>query len=1317
MNQYHIYEAIGRGKHSVVYKGRKKKSIQYYAIKSVEKTQKPRVLQEVRTMHALEHNNILKFYAWYETSNHLWLILEYCVGGDLMSLLRQDMRLPESSIHDFGRDLVISIQYLHSNAIIYCDLKPSNILLDENGRIKLGGFGLSRRLSDINKTSLQQLPPAKRGTPCYMAPELFQDGSTHSSAADLWALGCVLYECAAGHPPFVSTSFNHLVNDILTGDPAALPNASPDFQDLISQLLDKNPATRLTWTAMCEHPFWQTPLPQRPMPPEPMLDAFIRRHGLRPAAQPVAIAPADGQLEAHVRAAQVRDSTVDVMRLSIIVRNNLEKDGDGNEYHAASSNGAPSGDVKLNHTDAELDFEEQSADAAGVTPDEEEAATPVPNVMDNSGALSSGGPDPASRGVVTMPDSESLRRSMVAENERQAAAAQHGLSGQAVPVPATSSDFERPASQEGGPSEQPSTSGTPRPTIYELIWHASDSSVKPIVANRRIERLPEPKWDAEALPFSPLTLQDMLSASQQDLEAFLTQVYRAIAGAAPLKDKVNVLAYFETLCTDTGSANVLINSSLTILIVRMLRNARAPTLRVRLASALGLLVRHATYIADELATTGVIEVLTEALKDKNERVRRRIMATLGELLFYVATQQQDTSQTSQWHVSATTITQVGRLLKPGEDEVAQHYAVKTIENIGSQVGEWAKRFASSEVVSYLVTIWQGSKNDNVRSTAASTLSRLMRHSPNLLGSTLEKYSLKPVIQGLMDDNAKVQAAAVNMLNLALTLPDAPADLASVLEELEAVPGLLAMLDSPVAALRAKALVSFALLAQSHLSLLLGAFQAKLSSQVERLQRDTDPYTSYAMSSLTTTVSAAVPVLLQKVSKELAMGHNGPNSPQQTTESALGLFPLLHHLLTCPVFRPAVVSDALIADLSAYLAASASNSVSDLTGIAEFQAVLLQCLEALCQYSEQVVSHHKAVATHLLPALAAAVGRAGESRDTRFLCLKLLCDVILHFLLETDLYSPSQQAQAAASGKGSQSQRDGLKAVVSDAVLPLIPAVLEEEDPMPLYALKLLVVLLDTHPTWALHLQRLGLVPRFFEFLSLEHSNNNVHNIRLCRLVIANADLTSQDLSDMRIAEKVSAVLAYSHENAVEPFLEPVLALSQALLEKDQQDMHRNMDEAGTTDALLPAIPILLELASHAEAAVACTAVQCLAILTEMFPQDTAAGFLSGDGLLMLADALQPMDEGSSAGEEEGSASRDPSAARAGQDGGDVDCMRQEQLLTCLTAACRFQPPVNIMAGDLLQLKRAIQGICQANNSALEQPAREALQYLTTLGTQ
>lgn len=68
------------------------------------------------------------------------------------------------------------------------------------------------------------------------------------------------------------------------------------------QLLDKNPATRLSWKGMCEHPFWHTPLPQRSMPPEPMLEAFIERHKLRPTALP----PPDAKdLASHVRAAQV----------------------------------------------------------------------------------------------------------------------------------------------------------------------------------------------------------------------------------------------------------------------------------------------------------------------------------------------------------------------------------------------------------------------------------------------------------------------------------------------------------------------------------------------------------------------------------------------------------------------------------------------------------------------------------------------------------------------------------------------------------------------------------------------------------------------------------------------------------------------------------------------------------------------------------------------------------------------------------------------------------------------------------------------------
>ncbi len=118
----------------------------------------------------------------YETSNHLWLILEYCVGGDLLSLLRQDVRLPETSIHDIGRDLLVSLQYLHASSVIFCDLKPSNILLDENGRIKLGGFGFSLKLADINKNLLQQtLVRMPLGAPPLPLPRRFPR-HTHSTS-------------------------------------------------------------------------------------------------------------------------------------------------------------------------------------------------------------------------------------------------------------------------------------------------------------------------------------------------------------------------------------------------------------------------------------------------------------------------------------------------------------------------------------------------------------------------------------------------------------------------------------------------------------------------------------------------------------------------------------------------------------------------------------------------------------------------------------------------------------------------------------------------------------------------------------------------------------------------------------------------------------------------------------------------------------------------------------------------------------------------------------------------------------------------------
>ena len=97
----------------------------------------------------------------------------------------------------FSKEIVSGLQYLHSNGIIFSDLKPANIFINEYGSLKLTDLGACKRINEIDDQP-------RKGTPCYMSPELF-DNSPYSFQSDLWALGCIMYELAQGHPPFLSS--------------------------------------------------------------------------------------------------------------------------------------------------------------------------------------------------------------------------------------------------------------------------------------------------------------------------------------------------------------------------------------------------------------------------------------------------------------------------------------------------------------------------------------------------------------------------------------------------------------------------------------------------------------------------------------------------------------------------------------------------------------------------------------------------------------------------------------------------------------------------------------------------------------------------------------------------------------------------------------------------------------------------------------------------------------------------------------------------------------------------------------------------------
>ncbi|XP_040332199.1 serine/threonine-protein kinase 36 [Herpailurus yagouaroundi] len=253
MEKYHVLEMIGEGSFGRVYKGRRKYSAQVVALKFIPKLGRSekelRNLQrEIEIMRGLRHPNIVHMLDSFETDKEVVVVTDYA-EGELFQILEDDGKLPEDQVQAIAAQLVSALYYLHSHRILHRDMKPQNILLAKGGGIKLCDFGFARAMS----TNTMVLTSIK-GTPLYMSPELVEE-RPYDHTADLWSVGCILYELAVGTPPFYTTSIFQLVSLILK-DPVRWPTTiSPCFKNFLQGLLTKDPRQRLSWPDLLHHPF------------------------------------------------------------------------------------------------------------------------------------------------------------------------------------------------------------------------------------------------------------------------------------------------------------------------------------------------------------------------------------------------------------------------------------------------------------------------------------------------------------------------------------------------------------------------------------------------------------------------------------------------------------------------------------------------------------------------------------------------------------------------------------------------------------------------------------------------------------------------------------------------------------------------------------------------------------------------------------------------------------------------------------------------------------------------------------------------------
>ena len=687
-----------------IFRTRKTGTIKYIAVKVYNKKfHKDKYSYEYDLVNKINNDAVVNIMSCSEDSNYFYMEMEYCATGDLSRCLWQNKNnlYSERTIKTISTQLLSGLYALHKNGIIHCNLKPSNILIDEYGNVKICDFKKSLKVSTMNASLIKKNKTAM--TPCYTAPELFQEEGMYSFKSDLWALGCILYELAVGQVPFFENDISKLITKIIHVDvnfnKPELSNYSDDFIDILKKLLIKEPNERSTWGDIERMPWW---------------DGYFYN-----SKNEV------NNKNDYSGNKNISKKEIDPLRLSRIANENKRKEKQ--DYNNEK-------DEEIDSADQEFDFLSKDLD----------------DIDDN----------------LNTNNNYSTRKNinLVSLNKFPMNISVLNISKVFKKDKRTYNDIN---------AELIRSSEEELPKIQNFIQHQTDRIIKPIIGNKSIEDIGNITYYKSKLPFSPWkkdVLKEKMNSEKdlKEVEKYLYDIYTFLEQLASKNDYenlINLLKYFESIVFDRELANNLINTSFIQQFITFLKTVDNEEVKTRCCCIIGYLVRYATIIESPLDNYGFCEIIYDVIKNSNDSsdLIKKASATMGEYLFYVATQE-ETPENKEWSIKKKYLDILLYCLEKPRNEVVKFYTIKTIENICILTKVSKRYFASSEDYTLsILNVYLNTDNPELKLSAISTVSHLIRHDSSLIKVFIKNLPILTDKNVFLKESDGVKQCLINCL--------------------------------------------------------------------------------------------------------------------------------------------------------------------------------------------------------------------------------------------------------------------------------------------------------------------------------------------------------------------------------------------------------------------------------------------------------------------------------------------------------------------------------------------------------------------------